>query len=124
KPNVTGLSPHNPKSVIFIGNSFFYSNNGMPHHLGLLEKAADPEHKQDYHNTMVTIGGAALDWHDVESYFRPDGIDKSSVDDMGVCRQAGDDCTACGSLYSCRQRQQRARDTGRTCVCPRAGATA
>ena len=81
KPNVTGLSPNNPKSVIFIGNSFFYYNNGMPDHLGLLEMAADPEHKQDYHNTMVTIGGAALDWHDVESYFRPDGIGESSVDE-------------------------------------------
>jgi hypothetical protein len=76
KPQVTSLSPDNPKSVIFIGNSFFYYNNGMPSHLGLLERAADPEHKDDYHNTMVAIGGAALDWHDVESYFRPNAIGK------------------------------------------------
>ena len=71
KPVVTSLGPDYPKSEIFIGNSFFYFNNGMPSHVSLLEKAADPEHKQDYRAVMVTISGSGLDWHDVESYFRP-----------------------------------------------------
>ena len=31
--------------TIFIGNSFFYYNNGLPGHVTLLEKAADPEHE-------------------------------------------------------------------------------
>src|SRR5476649_515959 len=61
KPVVTSLGPDFPTSAIFIGNSFFYYNNGMPGHVSLLEKAADPEHKQDYHNTMVTIGGSGFD---------------------------------------------------------------
>src|ERR1700759_2798097 len=81
KPAVTSLGPNYPKTEMFIGNSFFYYNNGMPGHLSLLEKAADPERKQDYRTTMVTIGGSGFDWHDVESYFRPDAIGRYSFDD-------------------------------------------
>jgi hypothetical protein len=81
KPAVTTLGPDFPKTAIFIGNSFFYYNNGMPGHLSLMEKAADPDHKQDYRNTMVTIGGSGFDWHDVESYFRPNAIGSYSFDD-------------------------------------------
>jgi hypothetical protein len=82
KPLVTSLGPDFPKSEIFIGNSFYYYNNGLPGHVSLLEKAADPEHRQDYRATMVTIGGSGLDWHDVESYFRPNGIGAYSFDDQ------------------------------------------
>jgi hypothetical protein len=81
KPVVTSLGPDFPKSEIFIGNSFFYYNNGMPGHLSQLEKAADPDHKQDYRATMVTIGGSGFDWHDVESYFRPNAVGSYSFDD-------------------------------------------
>jgi hypothetical protein len=84
KPAVTSLGPNFPKSEIFVGNSFFYYNNGMPGHLSQLEKAADPDHKQDYRATMVTIGGSGLDWHDVESYFRPNSIASYSFDDHNV----------------------------------------
>jgi len=81
KPAVTSLGPDFPKTEIFIGNSFFYYNNGLPSHVTLLEKAADPDRKQDYRATMVTIGGSGFDWHDVESYFRPNGIGTYSFDD-------------------------------------------
>src|SRR5436305_12294328 len=74
KPDVTSLSPDFPRTAIFIGNSFFYYNNGLPGHVSLLEKAADPGHKQQYRNTMVTIGGPGFDWHDAESYFRPNAV--------------------------------------------------
>ena len=82
KPAVTSLGPDFPKSEIFIGNSFYYYNNGLPSHVSLLEKAADPDHKQDYRTTMVTIGGSGLDWHDVESYFRPNAIGAYSFDEQ------------------------------------------
>src|SRR4029077_8077877 len=82
KPAVTSLGPDFPKTAIFIGNSFFYYNNGLPGHLSLMEKTADPEHKQDYRNTMVTIGGSGFDWHDVESYFRPNAIGNYSFDEQ------------------------------------------
>ena len=78
---VTSLGPDFPKTGIFIGNSFFYYNNGLPGHLSLMEKAADPENKQAYRNTMVTIGGSGFDWHDVESYFRPNAIGNYSFDE-------------------------------------------
>jgi hypothetical protein len=81
RPLVKTLGPDFPKSELFIGNSFFYYNNGLPGHLSLLEKAADPEHKQDYRTTMVTIGGSGFDWHDVQSYFRPGAIGRYSFDD-------------------------------------------
>ena len=81
RPAVTGLGPDYPKVTIFIGNSFFYYNNGLPGHVTLLEKAADPEHGGDYGNTMVTIGGSGFDWHDVESYFRPNAIGSYRFDE-------------------------------------------
>ena len=81
RPAVTSLGPNFPKTEMFIGNSFFYYNNGMPGHVSLLEKAADPEHRNDYRTTMVTIGGSGFDWHDVESYFRPNAIGSYSFDD-------------------------------------------
>jgi hypothetical protein len=84
KPKVTTLGPDFPKSEMFVGNSFFYYNNGMPGHVSLLEKAADPEHKADYRATMVTIGGSGFDWHDMESYFRPNAVGSYSFDDNNV----------------------------------------
>ncbi len=38
KPAVTSLDPNYPKTEMFIGNSFFYYNNGMPGHVSLLER--------------------------------------------------------------------------------------
>src|SRR3569833_1831195 len=80
KPAVTSLAPDLPKREIFIGNSFFYYNNGMPDHLVKLELAADPEHQKEYGATMVTIGGSGLVWLVVVSYFRPSGIGAYSFD--------------------------------------------
>jgi hypothetical protein len=30
KPAITGLGPDVPMTAVFIGNSFFYYNNGLP----------------------------------------------------------------------------------------------
>jgi uncharacterized protein DUF4886 len=81
KPVVTGLGPDFPKTEIFIGNSFFYYNNSMHSHVLAMQRAADPDHKQEYRATSVTIGGSGFDWHDVESYFRPNAIGSYSFDD-------------------------------------------
>jgi hypothetical protein len=80
KPAVTSLGPDFPKTEIFIGNSFFYHNNGMHNHVLRLEKAVDSANK-DYRATLVAIGGSDLAWHDVESYFRPNAIGSYSFDD-------------------------------------------
>jgi hypothetical protein len=81
KPVVTSLGPDFPKTEIFIGNSFFYYNNSMHSHVLAMEKAADPDHRLDYRATSVTIGGSGFDWHDVESYFRPNAIGNYSFDE-------------------------------------------
>src|SRR4051812_33771159 len=82
RPKVTTLGPDFPKTEIFIGNSFFYYNNSMHSHVLGLERAADPAHKNDYRATSVTISGSGFDWHDVESYFRPNAIGNYSFDEQ------------------------------------------
>jgi hypothetical protein len=84
RPKVTTLGPNFPKTEMFVGNSFFYYNNGLPGHVSLLEKAADPANKASYRATMVTIGGSGFDWHDMESYFRPKSVGYYSFDDANV----------------------------------------
>ena len=82
KPVVTTLGPDFPKTEIFIGNSFFYYNNSMHSHVLAMQRAADPANKQAYRATSVTISGSGIDWHDVESYFRPKAIGTYSFDDQ------------------------------------------
>jgi hypothetical protein len=82
KPKVTTLGPDFPKAVLFVGNSFFYYNNGMPGLLTNLEKAADGENKASYRNTMATIGGSGLDWHDMDNLLRPGGLGSYSFDEQ------------------------------------------
>jgi hypothetical protein len=85
RPKITSLGPDFPKTEIFIGNSFFYYNNSSMHsHVLAMQRAADPDHQQQYRATSVTIGGSGFDWHDVESYFRPNAIGKYSFDDNNV----------------------------------------
>lgn len=79
KPKLTDAG--DPKTAIFIGNSFFYYNNSMHAHVLSMRRAADPQNKAAYRNTSVTISGSGFDWHDVESYFRPNAIGRYSFDD-------------------------------------------
>lgn len=79
KPKLTDAGA--PKTAIFIGNSFFYYNNSLHAHVLSMRRAADPQNKAAYRNTSVTISGSGFDWHDVESYFRPNAIGRYSFDD-------------------------------------------
>ena len=76
KRTSTGIAE--PSSAIFIGNSFFYYNNGVNTHLAQLIGAATP--LRAWRSTLVGISGAGLDWHDVESYFRPNALGSFSFD--------------------------------------------
>lgn len=76
KPKRTGLDGEPPKSILWVGNSFFYYNNSMHNYLGRLVRAAVP--KMTHRSSSVTISGSGFDWHDMESYFRPNGIGKYS----------------------------------------------
>ena len=76
KPKRTSYDGEPPKSILWVGNSFFYYNNSMHNYLGRLVRSADP--KMPHRSTSVTISGSGFDWHDMESYFRPNGIGKYS----------------------------------------------
>jgi hypothetical protein len=75
-PTRKSLSGEPPQSILWVGNSFFYYNNSMHSHLLRLAAAADPRSRA--RGVSATISGSGIDWHDMESYFRPGGIGKYS----------------------------------------------
>jgi len=77
-PKIKDLGIQDPASVIFIGNSFFYYNNGMNGYVSKMVAEGMAQHR--YRSTLVTISGSGLDWHDVNSYFRPNAIGTYSFD--------------------------------------------
>src|SRR5882762_2652323 len=81
KPKLTDIGIDGPKSSIFIGNSFFYYNNSMHSHVLAMSRAADPNNRTAYRSTSVTISGSGFDWHDTDSYFRPNAVGRYSFDD-------------------------------------------
>ena len=64
-PTVKEIDP--PKTILYVGNSFYYFNNSMHSHVLRLTNAADPQNRAQYRSTSVTISGSGLNWHDVES---------------------------------------------------------
>jgi hypothetical protein len=72
-----------PESILWVGNSFFYYNNSMHGHFGQLVASSNtpqtpPEQKTQVRSSSVTISGSGLDWHDMDSLLRPDGIGRYS----------------------------------------------
>ena len=65
-----------PESILWIGNSFFYYNNSMHNHFGQLVASAGPGSR--VRGTSETISGSGLDWHDIDSLLRPDGLGRYS----------------------------------------------
>jgi hypothetical protein len=76
KPKLTQVTGEPAESVLWVGNSFFYYNDSMHGHVQQLIKAADPQSRA--RATSVTISGSGIDWHDMKSYLRPNGIGKYS----------------------------------------------
>ena len=79
RPKLTDAGP--VKTSIYVGNSFFYYNNSMHSHVLAMSRAADPNNRTAYRSTSVTISGSGFDWHDTESYFRPNAIGRYSFDE-------------------------------------------
>ncbi len=73
-PKVTHLADETAASFMFVGNSFFYYNNGMPGYVQRLMAGAPQADVRPYNATMVTVGGSGFDWHDMESLFRPKAV--------------------------------------------------
>jgi hypothetical protein len=78
RPKLTDVGMTDPSSAIWIGNSFFYYNNSMHGHVGNLIAAGMPGFR--HRGSSVTISGSGFDWHDVNSYFRPNAMGNYSFD--------------------------------------------
>ena len=74
KPVRSDVGGPPPKSMLFVGNSFFYYNNSMHSYVLSLARNADDANKDAYRYTSVNISGSGFDWHDVEAYFKPNAI--------------------------------------------------
>ena len=68
----------NPKSVLFIGNSFFYYNNGVHKPVLGMVKANESLGK-GHRFRNITINSSSLEWHDVESYVTNEKIGSFSI---------------------------------------------
>ena len=79
-PRVTRMAEDAAQSFMWVGNSFFYYNNGMPAFVQRLLAGGPPQEFRPYRATMITMGGSGLDWHDLESYFRPGAVGRYSFD--------------------------------------------
>lgn len=79
RPERSEVGGKRPASTLWVGNSFFYSNNSLHSHVEALAQADDAT--RPMRSISVTISGSGLDWHDLESYFRPDAIGRYAFDD-------------------------------------------
>jgi hypothetical protein len=61
------------KTLLYVGNSFFYFNDSMHSIVLRLVGAGDAANRPKYRSTSVTISGSGLNWHDLEAYLRPGG---------------------------------------------------
>ena len=65
-----------PASVMWLGNSFFYYNNSLHNHFARLVASAGAGAR--VRGISVTVSGSGLDWHDMASLLRPDGLGRYS----------------------------------------------
>ena len=78
KPRIKSLRGDKPASAVYIDNSFFYYNNGVNQQVTKLLAAAEPD--TSWRSTMITVSGSGFDWHDIDSYFRPNTVGRYSFD--------------------------------------------
>ena len=78
KPLLTSPQVENPKSILFIGNSFFYYNNGVHKPVLGMVKANESLGK-GHRFRNITINSSSLEWHDVESYVTNERIGSFSI---------------------------------------------
>lgn len=103
RPKLLDVGIEDVTSILYVGNSFLSFNNGIGWHVSRLHASADRGGR--LRGTSASITGGGLDWHDVESYFRPNAIGSYSFDDANnvVFNDAGKlfdvtlmmDCSQC-----------------------------
>ncbi|EHR72711.1 hypothetical protein BurJ1DRAFT_3908 [Burkholderiales bacterium JOSHI_001] len=73
-PPAPPLEKGAPAAMLWVGNSFFYYNNSLHGHLGSLVSSIGDRVR----GTSVTVSGSGLDWHDMPSLLRPNGLGRYS----------------------------------------------
>ena len=77
QPEVTkaaATGPEETKAVLWVGNSFFYYNNSMHGHVTQLIRGSKIPDKTGHRSVSATISGSGINWHDLESHFKPNGV--------------------------------------------------
>lgn len=81
QPSATAAAPAAAKttgdvrSMLWVGNSFFYYNNSMHGHVGQLLSASGT---RGVRQVSATISGSGINWHDVAAHFKPGGVSSYS----------------------------------------------
>ena len=78
RPDVRAPQNTDITSLLYVGNSFFYYNNGISGFVAGFSRGSS--HHKHLSGTMITIAGSGLDWHDLESYFRPHAVGSYTFD--------------------------------------------
>ena len=68
-PKRAALEGDPPQSLLWVGNSFYYFNNGIHRFMNGFSSAAGKD--QRIRSVLVGIGGSGIDWHDIDGYLRP-----------------------------------------------------
>ena len=77
-PMTKAASANPPRSILYVGNSFMYYNNSLHNITSRLAGGSVNGKEASHRATSLTISGSGIDWHDLESYLRPDGLGRYS----------------------------------------------
>lgn len=77
-PTVRAGTANPPRSILYVGNSFMYYNNSLHGLTSQLARGSAQAAAAQHRSTSLTISGSGIDWHDLESYLRPDGLGRYS----------------------------------------------
>lgn len=77
-PLVKAATANPPRAILYVGNSFMYYNNSLHGMVNQLARSTATPQAAQHRSTSVTISGSGIDWHDLESYLRPDGLGRYS----------------------------------------------
>ncbi|OQW57001.1 MAG: hypothetical protein A4S14_08650 [Proteobacteria bacterium SG_bin9] len=78
KPKIAALKEQ-PKTILYVGNSFFYFNNSLHSHVLGMIRGADPQNAASHLATSVTISGSGMNWHNIDAYYN-DGMASYTFD--------------------------------------------
>ncbi len=73
-PKIKNTGFEQTKTLLYVGNSFYYYNNSLHSIVLGLTNSANPQNRGQYRSTSITISGSGFNWHDMDSYFRPGAV--------------------------------------------------